>query len=234
MKIRKNSTAVFIETLERQAVKRRPAKAGDKEFRQTPEGAAPVEQPIVTEVLDEDLYKVYIKYKQGLFKFQDHTHEFTAVVSAATTLTLVNDSDVKTVGIKSMAQGHLPEGEYFCPVAMAILGATIPSNDDTGLATPAAGYVPIGAFVGMQAGRVDFIVNNAENLMKEIPLCRWIGLGTTGAGEDNVAGTIILDNTTIMKPQLQVYLNFTWKAALPALTGLKVILHGTRTASVTK
>lgn len=204
-----NSTKTFIETLKRQAVGGKDASGADI-------------------ILDGDLQVVYTLYNQNKLKFQDHVIEAAITTSSLQTVKVLDEADAKIVGVRNIALAKLNENEYFCPVAITILGATT-ANDTAPSNIQGATFAPIGVIAGMQNGKVDFIVNQTDYLMREIPMSRWIGLNTIGQGGDAPAGTVFLDNFTIMKPNLRNEINITWGIPLPTTTAIKVLLHGTRT-----
>lgn len=206
MKHLANSTESFIKTLKRQA------------YTTDAQGNR--------QILDGDLMPVVQLYDQGKLKFQDHVIEAAIVVSALASVKVLDESDAKITGIRNIALAKLNENEYFCPVAIQVLGAT--TTADTNAALQAAAYAPISAIPVLANGKVDFIINQTEYLMREMPTSKWVGLASLGS-QDGAAGMIFLDNLSIMKPNLRNEINFTFGVAAPATTAIKVLLHGTRT-----
>ncbi len=203
-----NSTEIFIKTLKRQALA-------------TGKDGVPL-------VLDQDLYPVYQLYDQGKLKFQDHVIEAAIVVSSLSSVKVLDESDTKVTGVRNIAQAKLNENEYFCPVAIQVLAAADIAAD-TNAGMQAGTYAPIDAVPQLANGKVDFIINQTEYLLREMPTSKWIGLSTVGQGNDAPAGMYFLDNFSIMKPNLRNEINFTFGVAAPTTTALKVLLHGTRT-----
>ncbi len=221
MKLLANSTKIFIETLERQAVKRTKVKD-------------PATGKIITKttILDEELYNIYTLYKQNKIKFQDHVIEISAVTAALTSVDFLKTSDNVTIGVRNLAQAKLPENEYFCPVAITMVGTdALASNDEAGIQS--AEFAPIDTLNSITGAWLDFKINTTEYLFRELPTGRFIGLNASG-GQDAPKGTIFLDNTSIMKPQHRNELSMKSGVAMPATSAVKFLIHGTRTTPVGK
>lgn len=212
MKALSNSTRIFIETLERTALKR----------------TGPGKDDFV--VLDEKLYNIYLLYKQGKIKFQDHVIEVTAVVAGSKSVNFLDESLPKLIGVRNLGNAKLNENEFFCPVAISMLGveglAGVTDADMQG-----AEYGPIDTLNAVTGGWLDVKVNETEYLLREMPTARFTQLNGNGS-QDAPKGTIFLDNTTIMKPQYRNEIILKTGVAMPALSAVKFLFYGTRTTPV--
>lgn len=212
MKVLSNSTKIFIETLERTALKR----AADGTIT----------------VLDEELYKVYTLYKQGKIKFQDHAIEVAGFVSGATSVDFINESLPKLVGVRNLGNAKLNENEFFCPVSIQMLGVeALAGAADADL--QAAEYGPIDTLGAVTNGLLDLKVNETEYLLRELPTSVFTQIGGNGS-QDAPKGTIFLDNTTIMRPQYRNEIMLKTGVAMGAATAVKFIIKGTRTTPIGK
>ena len=210
MKLLSNSTKIFIETLERTALKR--AANGD-----------------VT-VLDEGLYKVYQLYKTGKIKFQDHVIEIAAVVAGQTSVDFVKESLAKVIGVRNLGNAKLNENEFFCPTAIQMLGVEgLAGVTDADLQS--AEYGPIDTLNAVTNGWLDVKVNETEYLLRELPTGRFTQLNGGGT-QDAPKGMVFLDNTTIMKPQYRNEIILKTGVAMGAATAVKFLIYGTRTTPV--
>lgn len=175
---------------------------------------------------DNSVQEVLEKYTRGNLKLMDHAIVSVKAAGGSQLINFFKTEDRKEVGIINIDGAKLEKDEYFVPVAVQLLAASV-ADQTVKNDLLSADYKTIGLHPVLKNAEIDFKPSAASYLMKEMPLEQFDTTGDTS----RKAGLYYFDAPALIKPQTQITLEIRSNMSIPANTVVKAIIYGIKTVT---